>query len=155
LGKCLTLAVWLGIGTASLALAQTTKPIPPCTPRTAPGTACTPFLGGSLNLGDPGVTDTLVGSVSGAVTNYSLAGDGTVWNIAFSYSPGDPIRDTGVGFLIYDSNWNVVTLQNATGDPPHSQRFMLPTVAGATYQVQVFNYMPVTISYTIGVSQGH
>lgn len=142
------------LASASPALADS-KALPPCTAKTPSGVACAPFFGGALKLGDPAVTDSLQGKTSGAVTNYSLAGDGTVWNVNFSYRPGDPIADTGIGFLIYDSSGGVVTLQNATGNPPHTVTWPLPSINGMTYQVQVFSYIPLKMQYTIGVTQGN
>ncbi len=151
LGGLLAFAVSVpGVASA----AGSTKLTPPCTPKTPVGTACIPFFGGALNLGDPAVTDLLQGNTAGAVTNYSLAGDGTVWKVMFSYSPGNPVSDNGIGFLIYDDQGNAVTLQNATGNPPSTATWSLATKNGTNYQVQVFDYLPVTIHYTLGVAPG-
>src|SRR5581483_12271658 len=94
----------------------------------------------------------LQGATRGRVVNYSLTGDGTRWLINFSYTPGDPISDTAIGVLIYDDKGNVVDLQNAVGNPPHSISFPELTTDGTAYQVQVFNYTTRLIQYTIGVS---
>ena len=151
----LGLALALTVILTAPALAAGAKPTPPCTPKLrAAGTPCVPFFGGALNIGDPPVTDTLLGQPSGAVTNYSLTGDGTVWNVNFSYTPGDPITDKAVGFLIYDDSWNVVTLQPATSNPPHSVSWPLQTTNGTVYQVQAFDYRSGKIQYTLGVTQG-
>jgi hypothetical protein len=156
-GRAAVLAAFLlafAAATPGSAGADAGKALQPCTPKTPAGTACVPFFGGALRIGDPAVNDVLSGSTGGAVTNYSLAGDGTVWNLSFSYSPGDPLSDRGIGFLIYDDRWNLVTLQNATGNPPHSQTYPLSTTNGTMYQVQVFDYLPLKISYSLGVTQG-
>lgn len=145
------------------AAAQTgTAPLKPCTPKTLTGAPCTPFFGGALSTGDPAVTDTLqgapcnvagCGTSTGEVNNYSATGDGKIWIVNFSYAPGDPIADTAVGVMIYDDQWNVVQLQNPTMDPPHSMWFPFPTNPGTVYQVQVFNYTPNLIKYSIGVKR--
>jgi hypothetical protein len=112
-----------------------------------------PFFGGALRTGDPPVTDSLQGAPTGEVINYSITGDGKIWIVSFSYAPGDPISDTATGVLIYDDQFNVVQLQNPVGDPPHSIWFPLETTRGTAYQVQVFNYTPLKIKYTIGVKK--
>src|SRR5581483_4366671 len=117
-----------------------------CTAKTPAGTPCVPFFGGALNIGDPAVSDSIQGApcnVAGCgttnvaeVINYSATGDGNVWMVNFSYTPGDPVSDTAIGVLIYDDRWNVVQLQNPVSDPPHTVSFPFETKNGTVYQVQ-------------------
>jgi hypothetical protein len=141
-----------------------TAPLLPCTRKTPAGVPCAPFFGGALRIGDKPYTDSIQGAPcnvagcatnsTGEVHNFSAAGDGTVWIVKFSYTPGDNIVDTGVGVLIYDDGGGVVTMQNpVSGDPLHSMWFPFETKTGTVYQVQVFNYTPLLITYTIGMSK--
>ncbi|HEX6513913.1 MAG TPA: hypothetical protein VF157_16535 [Chloroflexota bacterium] len=145
------------------AAAQTgTAALKPCTPKTPMGIPCTPYFGGALRLGDKPYTDSIMGAPcnvagcgtsTGEVHNFSATGDGNIWIVNFSYTPGDPISDTAVGVLIYDDSWNVVQQQTVVGDPPHSVWFPFPTNNGTVYQVQVFNYTPNLIKYTISLAK--
>lgn len=158
-----TLAILTVVSSVPAAAQTGTGRLQTCTPKTPLGMPCAPFFGGALNIGDKPVTDSIQGApcnIAGCgtttlaeVINYSATGDGNIWIVNFSYTPGDPVSDTAVGVLIYDDQWNVVQLQNPTMDPPHSMWFPFPTNAGTVYQVQVFNYTPNLIKYTMNVTK--
>lgn len=84
---------------------------------------------------------TLVGKGSGAASDFPFTGDGNPLTVVLRYSGGNPVIDPGVGFIIYGA-WGVVLNQTESGGNNGTIAATFPTESGASYDLQVYNYIP-------------
>ncbi len=98
---------------------------------------------------DRSVQGQLAGKAGGGLDNYTFGGDGQPVTFVLDARPRDPIPDGGVGLAVWDQWGNMlqnVSFQHAIA-PSGAIVWTLPTVAGTSYVVQVFNYQA---GWTIG-----
>ncbi|MBV8085420.1 MAG: alkaline phosphatase family protein [Chloroflexi bacterium] len=92
------------------------------------------------------VSGSSTGSSGGSLQTYSFVGDGSLASLTLRYSSPDPTRDPAIGMEVFGGGVNYGNHTASAGVSTAS----IPTTAGATYTVQVFNYLPaLTVQYSL------
>lgn len=94
----------------------------------------------------------VAGQASGTVSDFLFTGNGNPMTVVLRYSGGNPVIDPGVGFIVYGT-WGVVVNQTEAGGNNGSVSATFPTDTGASYDLQVYNYVPgFNLTYHLLVS---
>ena len=101
------------------------------------------------------VTGTVLGNAAGAFgyLRFTAPESGKAVTVDMRYTPADPSLARAVGFNVYSGKGDQVGVGANTSGRGGERSLSLTSIAGMSYLVQVYNYLPnLTLAYTLTVS---